>query len=166
MLFFPAQSPTTLTLTPSCDVNRLQAQGDKLVQLDFYGFEFQARNNETGDATTNKCLRESVELRLNDSFKGTFHCGSDIKYGTVMTSSASQVIIIINADDAMIGRGMRVWVDFVGREPVATVLRLPPTKRPASGSGPIDRGLTLVPFDIITNVLGILTRSLQQLRLG
>lgn len=157
-----AHCTTSLTLV-SLSLSLLKkAPSDKRIQLDFYGFEFAPRNNnQTGDSTANKCQSESVEIRLNDRFKGTFYCGRDIKDGTKLSSNGSQVIIIVNADDRMVGSGLRVWVSFERSDSVVG-LKQKTNRQPEK----VPFNPLAVPVNIFSTILNMIAQRLRVLSEG
>ena len=85
------------------------------VSIKFKGFEFAPRFTKPGTKVINKCFNETVEIRLRNSniYDGDTYCGTDIAPGTVMRSNGPRAVIIITANDKMVGRGLRAEVKFL-----------------------------------------------------
>lgn len=96
----------------SC-VFHIKAPAGQRVQIEWQGFEFGPRYEKPGAKTHNKCYHEAVEVRLEDNYNGDHYCGNDISPGTLMNSKGSQAVIIVLADDKMIGKGLRANISFV-----------------------------------------------------
>ncbi|KAI1287361.1 Blastula protease 10 [Halotydeus destructor] len=138
---------------------------------------------QPGSKVHNKCLQESVEIRLHDKFKGDFYCGSDIASGTRITSTNPEAIVIINANDAMIGTGLRFQVSFISKQEANTT-KAKSTSPASSGtngvtttsSTPSLQNATMVdaangnriflPFDIVINILRAVQTGLRGLSEG
>jgi len=104
--------PQRLLPKQSC-VFQIQAPVGQKVRIEWEGFEFAPRYDKPGAKTHDKCYHEAVEIRLEDNFNGDHYCASDISPGTVMTSKGNQAIIIVLADDKMIGKGLRANIGFL-----------------------------------------------------
>lgn len=93
----------------------IQAPAGKRVSIKFYGFEFAPRFTKPGTKVINKCFNETVEIRLKNGniYDGDTYCGNDITPGTVLKSDGPRAVIIITANDKMIGRGLSAKVKFV-----------------------------------------------------
>ena len=131
-----------------------------LVQLMFEGFEFHPRTSKPGSILHNKCVEESVEIRLDNQFKGNFYCGKDISKGTVMTSNGPQATILIYASDLVVGTGLRAKVRFIEKEETtknATTNRVGGQDHQVKG---------FQPLEILANLLGMISSSLNAMRDG
>ena len=127
-LSFNALSPSRLashTLAPS------QAPPGNRVSVRFLGFEFAPRYEKPGSKVNGKCYHETVEIRLSaDAYDGDHYCGSDIAPGTVMTSDGSSAVIMVMADEKMLGQGLRADVSFFDPLAPVTVTQAPVTAAP------------------------------------
>lgn len=75
-----------------------------------------------------KCYHETIEIRLTDAYHGEHFCGTDIAPGTTMMSTRNRAIIMIMADEKMIGKGLRANITFYDPyAPVVTPAPVPPT---------------------------------------
>lgn len=97
----------------SCMWN-IQAPADHRVSLKFNGFGFAPRFTKPGTKVINKCFNETVEIRLRNSniYDGDTYCGNDIAPGTVLRSDGPRAVIIITANDKMIGQGLSARIKF------------------------------------------------------
>ena len=129
-----------------------------LIQIAFEGFEFHPRTTKTGSVLHNKCVEESVEIRLGDQFKGNFFCGTDIKEGTVMTSTGSQATILIYANDLMIGKGLRAKVRFIQKATKSSI------QHRVVGEDDEQQGFQ--PLQILANIFGLISNSINAIRIG
>lgn len=114
---------------------KLQAPPGNRVQLTFEGFEFAPRHVKPGSKTNGKCYLESVEIRLEDDRNGDHYCETDIKPGTVMTSQGNKAIVLVMADEKMLGKGLRMMVNFI--DPYVTVAPSSTTMESASEAPPV-----------------------------
>lgn len=94
----------------------IRAPAGKIVRIRFDGFEFAPRFTKAGTKVINKCFNETVEIRLKSQniYDGDNYCGTDLKPGTVMRSDGPRALIIITANDKMIGRGLSAKILFRG----------------------------------------------------
>lgn len=94
----------------------IRAPQNKVVSIRFDGFEFAPRFSKAGTKVINKCFNETVEIRINNANinDGVNYCGSDIMPGTVMRSDGPRAVIIITANDKMIGKGLSARILFRG----------------------------------------------------
>lgn len=92
---------------------------NSIVRIKFDGFEFAPRFTKPGTKVINKCFNETVEFRLRSSnmYDGDTFCGTDIAPGTVVSSDGPRAIIIITANDKMVGTGLSATVSFIRRRP-------------------------------------------------
>lgn len=92
----------------------IQAPAGHKVSIKFNGFEFAPRFTKPGTKVINKCFNETVEIRLRNSniYDGDAYCGTDIAPGTVLKSDGPRAVIIITANDKMIGTGLSAMVSF------------------------------------------------------
>jgi len=92
----------------------IQAPEGHRVSLKFTGFGFAPRFTKPGTKVINKCFNETVEIRLRSAniYDGDTYCGNDIAPGTVLRSDGPRAVIIITANDKMIGEGLSARVKF------------------------------------------------------
>lgn len=94
----------------------IRAPAGKIVSIRFDGFEFAPRFTKPGTKVINKCFNETVEVRLKSQnmYDGDNYCGSDLAPGTTLRSDGPRALIIITANDKMIGRGLSARIRFRG----------------------------------------------------
>lgn len=94
----------------------IRAPAGKVISIRFDGFEFAPRFTKAGTKVINKCFNETVEIRLKNGniYDGDQYCGTDLRPGTVLRSDGQRAVIIITANDKMIGRGLSARVSFLG----------------------------------------------------
>lgn len=94
----------------------IRAPAGKKVSIKFNGFEFAPRFTKPGTKVINKCFNETVEIRLKNGniYDGDTYCGTDIPRGAVLRSDGPRAVIIITANDKMIGRGLSAQIKFIG----------------------------------------------------
>uniref|UniRef100_A0A6G1SJD9 Metalloendopeptidase n=1 Tax=Aceria tosichella TaxID=561515 RepID=A0A6G1SJD9_9ACAR len=92
----------------------IQAPIGHKVSIKFEGFGFAPRFTKPGTKVINKCFNETVEIRLRNAniYDGDAYCGTDIAPGTVLKSDGPKAVIIITANDKMIGTGLKARVRF------------------------------------------------------
>lgn len=92
----------------------IQAPAGHRVSIKFNGFEFAPRFTKPGTKVINKCFNETVEIRLRNAniYDGDAYCGTDIAPGTVLKSDGPRAVIIITANDKMVGTGLSARVRF------------------------------------------------------
>ena len=93
----------------------IRAPAGKRVALKFDGFEFAPRFTKPGTKVINKCFNETVEFRLSSANMndGEIYCGTDLAPGTVLKSDGSRAVVIITANDKMLGAGLSASVKFL-----------------------------------------------------
>lgn len=93
----------------------IRAPADRTIRIKINGFEFAPRFTKPGTKVINKCFNETVELRLRNSniYDGETYCGTDLAPGTVLQSDGPRAIIVITANDRMIGSGLSAKVSFL-----------------------------------------------------
>lgn len=96
----------------------IRAPAGKIVRIKFDGFEFAPRFTKAGTKVINKCFNETVEIRLknNNIYDGVAYCGTDLAPGTVLRSDGQRALIVITANDKMVGKGLSARVKFVRPE--------------------------------------------------
>lgn len=94
----------------------IRAPAGKIVSIRFDGFEFAPRFTKAGTKVINKCFNETVEIRLKSQniYDGDNYCGTDLAPGTVLRSDGPRALIIITANEKMIGRGLSARIRFRG----------------------------------------------------
>lgn len=92
----------------------IRAPAGRKVNIKIEGFEFAPRFTKPGTKVINKCFNETVEVRLKNAniYDGDAYCGTDLAPGTLLRSDGSRAVIIITANDKMVGRGLRAKVKF------------------------------------------------------
>lgn len=122
------------------------------IRLTFDEFSFQQRHKESGSVTNNKCLEESVEIRLHDAYQGQFFCGNELRYRT-FESSRSEIVVLVSAGDKNTGYGLRAFIEHISRTTASQ-------KALESSIGGIafDK---LLPFAVLNNVLKLLGQTLR-----
>lgn len=97
----------------------IRAPAGSLVRIKFDGFEFAPRFTKPGTKVINKCFNETVEFRLRSAnmYDGDTYCGTDISTGASLYSDGPRAVIIITANDKMVGKGMSASISFVRRKP-------------------------------------------------
>lgn len=93
----------------------IRAPAGKRVSIRFDGFEFAPRFTKPGTKVINKCFNETVEVRLKNEniYDGDTYCGNDLPPGTVLKSNGPRAVIIITANDKMLGSGLSASVKFL-----------------------------------------------------
>ena len=114
----------------------IKAPAGQKVKITFEDFQFAPRYDKPGAKTNNKCYHEAVEIRLGDNYDGDMYCGTDITPGTVMTSKGNRAVIIVLADEKMIGKGLRANVDFIDPSTPAPTTTAPSTQEGNQGEKP------------------------------
>lgn len=97
----------------------IRAPRNSRVRIRFDGFEFAPRFTKPGTKVINKCFNETVEFRLRGAnmYDGDTYCGTDIAPGATMYSDGPRAVIIITANDKMVGKGLSASISFVRRRP-------------------------------------------------
>lgn len=104
----------------------IQAPQDKVVQLTLQDFSLHPRGDLSrlsilpNGPPDMKCINESLEVRLDDPFDGTFFCGSDLKKGSILTSTLSRVIILLSSSVKMSPSSFSAVIGFVDKTPPTT----------------------------------------------
>jgi len=93
----------------------IRAPAGKRISIRFEGFEFAPRFTKPGTKVINKCFNETVELRLKSAniYDGDTYCGTDLTPGTILRSDGPRAIIVITANDKMMGTGLKARVKFI-----------------------------------------------------
>lgn len=97
----------------------IRAPQGKRVSIKINGFEFAPRFTKAGTKVINKCFNETVEIRLKNGniYDGDTYCGTDLNPGTVLQADGPRAVVVITANDKMMGSGMSATVRFVGSGP-------------------------------------------------
>ena len=85
------------------------------MEITILGFSFEPRNKKPGHKTDGKCYHEAVEFRLHDNHDGDHYCGTDLEPGTKLTSTGSRAVIIVLANEKMIGEGLKANIAYVDK---------------------------------------------------
>ncbi|XP_074603799.1 protein SpAN-like [Brevipalpus obovatus] len=96
----------------SCVWN-VKAPDGQFVQMEFIDFDFTPRFETSNRRLYHKCLNESVEIRDEDLYHGSFYCGHDFKEGDKIVSKTSRLLILVYADRPSYGRGLKANISFV-----------------------------------------------------
>lgn len=108
--------PQRLAPYKSCMWDIKAPSFNQTVSIKFEAFSFGPRftGSIQGYTVVNKCVIETIEIRLNNSniYDGDIYCEKDIAPNTVLKSNGPRAVIIITADDKMIGEGLRAKVEF------------------------------------------------------
>lgn len=160
--------PHRLAPYESCMWDIRAPSPSQTVSIKFEGFDFAPRFTKAGTKVINKCFNETIEIRLknNDIYNGDIYCGNDIAPGTVLKADGPRAVIIITANDRMIGQGLKAKVKFgklgdtigdnedddddtneVGPiKPDPATTKLPITTMPPIITVPTDEPRTVAPF--------------------
>lgn len=97
----------------------IKAPEGKRVEIKINGFEFAPRFTKPGTKVINKCFNETIEIRLKNSniYDGDTYCGDDLSPGTLLQADGSRAVIVITANDKMMGSGMSANIRFIGSRP-------------------------------------------------
>lgn len=99
----------------------LQAPADFVVEMEIIDFDLAPRMNTSNARLFQKCLNESMEVRLSDDYHGTFYCENDLKSGSKLISTRSKMIVIVMAEKPMIGKGLKADIKFVKKSETTTI---------------------------------------------
>ncbi|XP_015781958.1 protein SpAN [Tetranychus urticae] len=85
------------------------------VELEILDFDFAPRSKSLNKRLFGKCVNESVEIRVKDDYHGEIYCGTDLEPGNKLISEKNRLLIMINADNSMTGKGFKANVRFIGK---------------------------------------------------
>ncbi|XP_054168667.1 blastula protease 10-like [Oppia nitens] len=110
----------------------IQAPDEHTVEVTFHDFSFnEPYFGENNEAIEGLCLHETIEIRnLDNIYDGNQYCGQQITRNTIMNSIGKDFIIIIIADDQMIGRGLNASIRFIKNDSNEEILQISPKSRP------------------------------------